>query len=51
VTLADVKRVAEKYLKPDQLTYIVVGKPETFEKSLSEFGKITNIEPAKPVIE
>ena len=51
VTLADIKRVAEKYLKPDQLTYIVVGKPETFEKSLSEFGKITNIEPAKPVIE
>lgn len=51
VTLADIKKVAEKYLRPDQLTYIVVGKPETFEKSLSEFGKITNIEPAKPVIE
>lgn len=51
VTLADVRQVAQKYLKPDQLTYIVVGKPETFEKPLSEFGKITNIEPAKPVIE
>jgi zinc protease len=51
VTLADVKQVAQKYLKPDQLTYIVVGKPETFEKSLSEFGKITNIDPPKPVIE
>ncbi len=50
-TLADVKQVAQKYLKPDQLTYIVVGKPETFEKSLSEFGKITNIDPPKPVIE
>jgi zinc protease len=51
VTLTDVKQVAQKYLKPDQLTYIVVGNPETFEKSLSEFGKITNIEPAKPVID
>ena len=51
VTLTGIKQVAQKYLKPDQLTYIVVGKPETFEKSLSEFGKITNIDPPKPVIE
>jgi zinc protease len=51
LTLADIKQAAQKYLKPDQLTYIVVGKPESFEKSLSEFGKITNIEPVKPVIE
>ncbi|TFH65927.1 MAG: insulinase family protein [Candidatus Zixiibacteriota bacterium] len=51
VTLADIKQVAQKYLKPDQLSYVVVGKPETFEKPLSEFVKITNIEPAKPVIE
>ncbi len=49
VTQADIKQVAQKYLKPDQLTYIVVGKPETFEKPLTEFGTITNIEPKKPV--
>jgi hypothetical protein len=41
----------EKYLKPDKLTYIAVGNPETFEKPLSEFGKVTNIELTKPVIE
>ena len=51
VTLADVKQAAQKYLQPDKLTYIVVGKPETFEKSLSEFGKITNIELAKPAVD
>ncbi|MGB5137291.1 MAG: pitrilysin family protein [Candidatus Zixiibacteriota bacterium] len=51
VTMADVKAAAEKYLKPEQMTYIVVGKPETFEKSLDEFGKVTNIELVKPVVE
>jgi predicted Zn-dependent peptidase len=51
VTLAEIKQVAQKYLQPDKLTYIVVGKPETFEKPLTEFGKVTNIEPPKPAIE
>lgn len=51
VTVADVKAAAQKYLKPEQMTYIVVGKPETFDKPLTEFGKITNIEPSKPATE
>ena len=51
VTVADIKKVAEKYLKPDQMTYIVVGKPDTFEKPLTEFGKVTTIELTKPVTE
>lgn len=51
VTVADVKSAAQKYLKPDQMTYLVVGKPETFEKPLNDFGKVTNIEVAKPALE
>ncbi len=51
ITQADIKAVAEKYLKSDQLTLIVVGKPDTFEKPLDEFGKITNIELRKPVFD
>ncbi len=51
VTQADIKAVAEKYLKSDQLTLIVVGKPDAFEKPLDEFGTITNIELRKPVLE
>jgi predicted Zn-dependent peptidase len=51
ITRDDIKRVAQKYLQPDKLTYIIVGKPETFEKPLDEFGKVTNIQIAPPVIE
>ncbi len=51
VTTADIKSVAQKYLKPDQLSYIVVGKPETFEKPPDEFGKVTVIELQPPTIE
>jgi zinc protease len=51
VTVADIKSAAEKYLKPDQLSYIVVGKPDAFEKPLDEFGKITDIELQAPDIQ
>jgi zinc protease len=51
VTVAELKAAAQKYLKPEQMTFIVVGKPETFDKPLTEFGKITNIEPVKPATE
>ncbi len=51
VTRDDIKRVAQKYLQPDKLTYIVVGKSETYEKPLDEFGKVTSIKLADPVIE
>lgn len=51
ITLADIKAVADKYLKPDQLTLIVVGRPDTFEKPLDDFGNVINIELLKPVLE
>ena len=51
VTRDDIKRVAQKYLQPDKLTYIVVGKSETYEKPLDEFGKVTNIQLTEPVTE
>jgi zinc protease len=35
VTKADILRVAKQYLRPDDLTYLVVGKPEEFGKPLS----------------
>jgi zinc protease len=48
VTLADVKAAAAKYLKSDQLSIVVVGNPQNFEKPLSEFGKIIDIELTPP---
>ena len=51
VTLDDIKAVAQKYLNPDQLTLVVVGKPETFDKPRDEFGKVETIELVDPVLE
>lgn len=44
VTKADVLRVSKKYLKPDALQILVVGKPADFDKNLSELGKVNNID-------
>ena len=51
VTLTDIKTVAEKFFDPSQMTFVVVGKPETFDKPLSEFGQVTTIELTEPVLE
>ncbi len=51
VTLADVKRVAGTYLKPDQLTFVVVGNPDLYETQFSEFGKITSIPLLPPLLD
>jgi zinc protease len=51
VTPADIKTVAQKYLQKDRLTFVVVGKPESFEKPLTEFGPVRDIEPPQPVLE
>ncbi len=51
ITLADIKAVAQKYLNMNQLTLVVVGKPETFDKPLDEFGKVETIELVEPVLD
>ncbi len=44
VTKADVLRVARKYLKPDMVQILVVGKKEDFDKPLSTLGNVNVID-------
>ncbi len=44
VTAADVQRVAQKYVHPDQLAVLVVGNQAKFEKPLSTLGTVTPID-------
>ena len=44
VTAADVQRVAKKYVHPDSLAILVVGKESAFEKPLSTLGTVTPID-------
>ncbi len=44
VTAADVERVAKKYVRPDQLAILVVGKESDFEKPLKTAGEVTPID-------
>lgn len=44
VTAADVERVAKKYVHPDQLAVLVVGKESAFEKPLSTLGPVTTLD-------
>lgn len=46
--VADVNRVAGKYLHKDQLAVLVVGNAKDFDKPLSELGPVTNIDIAIP---
>ena len=39
VTRQDVQRVAEKYLRPGDLKFVVVGKPADFDKPLDSLGR------------
>lgn len=43
-TLADVNRVVEKYIHPEQLAVLVVGNSEEMNKPLSSLGPVTNID-------
>ncbi len=47
-TKEDVNRVAAKYLHKDQLAVLVVGNPKDFDKPLSAFGPVTNVDIAIP---
>jgi zinc protease len=48
VTPADVERVAKKYINPNQLAMLVVGKEKDFEKPLSTFGEVHTIDVTIP---
>ncbi|OQY37769.1 MAG: hypothetical protein B6226_04785 [Candidatus Cloacimonetes bacterium 4572_65] len=44
VTINDIQRVAQKYLHPDQLTYLFVGNEAEFTESVSKFGEVTHVD-------
>jgi hypothetical protein len=48
VTAEDVARVAQQYVHKDQLAVLVVGKAADFEKPLSSFGEVTNLDISIP---
>ena len=48
VTKADVLRVAKKYLKPDKVQILAVGKKADFDKPLSTLGNVNVIDIAIP---
>jgi len=58
VSAEDVQKVAQKYLHPDALTIVTVGNQDNFDRPLSEFGEVNEIEikqaapiPAEPMPE
>jgi zinc protease len=44
VTAEDVARVAKKYVRPDQVAVVVVGKENEFDKPLSTFGSVQAVD-------
>jgi zinc protease len=44
VTKADVLRVARKYLNPDKVQVLVVGRASDFDKPLSTLGKVNTVD-------
>ncbi len=44
VTAADVARIIPKYIHKDQLKVLVVGNPADFDKPLSTFGTVTDVD-------
>ncbi|HVP58821.1 MAG TPA: pitrilysin family protein [bacterium] len=43
-TLADVNRVAKQYLHPEDLTILVIGNKDLFDRPLSDLGQVNVIE-------
>ena len=50
VTKADVKRVAQKYLRPEQVQILVVGNKEKFDKPLATLGEVNVIDITIPTV-
>jgi zinc protease len=48
VTADDVARVAKKYIHPDQLALLVLGKEKDFDKPMSSLGQYTTIDVTIP---
>jgi len=44
LTVDDIRRAAQKYLHPDHLTILVVGDKEKFDRPLSDFGPVHEID-------
>ncbi|MFQ6084185.1 MAG: insulinase family protein [Candidatus Aminicenantia bacterium] len=44
VTKADILRVAKKYIHPDKLIILAVGNDKDFDRPLSEFGEVNEID-------
>ena len=44
VTKADVLRVAQEHLKPDQVQILAVGRPDDFDEPLSSLGSVNEID-------
>ncbi len=51
VTREDMKRVADKYLKPDQMTYMVLTDTSKTTGDLHDFGKVQYIKLEDPKVE
>lgn len=49
VTKADVLRVAQKYMQPDKVRILVVGRDKDFDEPLSTLGKVNEIDITIPV--
>ena len=49
VTKKDVLRVAEKYLRPDEIQILAVGRPQDFDEPLSVLGSVKEIDITIPV--
>ena len=49
VTKKDVLRVAKKYLRPDEVQILAVGRPEDFDEPLSVLGSVKEIDITIPV--
>jgi predicted Zn-dependent peptidase len=49
VTPEEVQGVAERYLHPDRMVILVVGKGGRFDRPLSEFGEVTTLSLEEPL--
>lgn len=49
VTIADVQRVAQKYMRPEEVQILVVGNPSEFGEPLSALGPVNEIDVSIPM--